>query len=247
MTSSAPFEVSGYSTGAIPAFRRMLGEVLHVTGDRLGFTEASPSRSSVQLDGKKLVLSPSQLDALTMLVKESFSELQAFDGSTVTVPLHAPASGARLSEPTFGMPVSAMTDAATYAGPEAPVVIIAEDDDDLRALLIKTLGQRYTVFAVSDGVLALDLLLKIPKPAAMLLDINMPRVDGLTVATRLKEHPWLRSIPILFLTARGSPEEEREGFETGARCYLTKPFRSQDLMAKLAEIIAPTVILSDHR
>ena len=154
-----------------------------------------------------------------------------------------PASRAHLSEPTFAMPISAIGNAAVYAGPDAPVVVVAEDDDDLRTLLILTLGQRYTVFAVSDGVLALDLLLKIRKPAAMLLDINMPRVDGLTVAARLKEHPGLRSIPVLFLTARDSPEDMRAGFETGARCYLTKPFRSQDLLEKLAGIIAQTAIL----
>jgi hypothetical protein len=87
MNSSGPFDVSGYNQGAIPAFRRMLGEVLCITGDRLAFTVTSPFRSSVRLDGKRLVLSPPQIAALGVLIKENFRELQAFDGSTATLPL----------------------------------------------------------------------------------------------------------------------------------------------------------------
>ena len=85
MNSSGPFDVCGYNRGAIPTFRRMLGQVLGVAGDRFVFTETAPFGSSVVLDGRPVILTKRQLETLSTLVKDALSELQAFDGSKPTM------------------------------------------------------------------------------------------------------------------------------------------------------------------
>jgi CheY-like chemotaxis protein len=65
-------------------------------------------------------------------------------------------------------------------------------------------------------------------------DVMMPRMDGYSVARAIKADPKLRSIPIVFLTARTAPMDHVAGIQAGARHYLTKPFKIQDLCAMVA-------------
>src|SRR5580700_4769906 len=140
---------------------------------------------------------------------------------------------------TERMPVSAVPRAAASPGPGSRVVVVVEDDERVRAVLVRMLGQKYTVYVAQDGVLGLDLLLKLANvAAALVLDVMMPRVDGISVARRAKSDPRTRHIPIVFLSAQGTPGEVAEGLEAGARYYVTKPFEMQDLMDKMERAIA---------
>jgi len=140
---------------------------------------------------------------------------------------------------TERMPVSAVPRAAASPGPGSRVVVVVEDDERVRAVLLRMLGQKYTVYVAQDGVLGLDLLLKLANvAAALVLDVMMPRVDGISVARRVKSNPRTRHIPIVFLSAQGTPGEVAEGLEAGARYYVTKPFEMQDLMDKMERAIA---------
>ena len=65
-------------------------------------------------------------------------------------------------------------------------------------------------------------------------DVMMPRLDGFEFARAVKSNPDLCAVPILFLTARGSPTDQVEGIQAGARSYLTKPFKVKDLLAAVA-------------
>jgi DNA-binding response OmpR family regulator len=117
------------------------------------------------------------------------------------------------------------------------VVLVVEDDAALRQMLVKLLGGKYTVFAASDGLEALDLLAQISVPDAVVLDVMMPRVDGLTLGRKLKADPRLSCVPILYLTAKNSALDVVAGINAGARHYVTKPFGTADLLAHLDHMV----------
>jgi DNA-binding response OmpR family regulator len=99
------------------------------------------------------------------------------------------------------------------------------------------LGHKYTVFVASDGLQALDILAQIPNPAAIILDIAMPHVDGLTVSRRIKANRRTQMVPILFLTARAGVGDVIAGINAGARHYMTKPLSRSDLLAHVDALV----------
>lgn len=123
-------------------------------------------------------------------------------------------------------------------GPTAPVVLIVEDDESVRRMLVAILRDTYTVFEASDGQAALDLLARIPAPDAMILDVMMPRVDGFTVGRTLKANPRLKGVPILYLTAKDGVLDVVAGINAGARHYMTKPFLKVELLTRLAAMVS---------
>lgn len=76
------------------------------------------------------------------------------------------------------------------------------------------------------------------RPHLVLLDVNLPGLDGFGVARRIKEDGNLKSVPIIFLTAQDSPTDMIKGIQVGARNYLTKPFKIEDLMKKVQKALA---------
>jgi DNA-binding response OmpR family regulator len=122
--------------------------------------------------------------------------------------------------------------------PDAPVVLVVEDDDDLRRLIVTGLGVAFRVYEARDGQHALEVLETMPVPAAIVSDVNMPRVDGFSLAKLLKREPQRKSIPLVFLTARTRPIDVVTGINAGARHYITKPFKVADLVAKVQSVIA---------
>ena len=124
-------------------------------------------------------------------------------------------------------------------GPKAQVVLVVEDEDELRLMLSKMLGDIYTVYAAADGLAALDLLAQIPAPDAIILDVMMPGLDGLAVGRSIKSDPRLDRVPILYLTAKTGPLDIIAGINAGPRHYLTKPFKMPDLLARLSGMVVP--------
>jgi CheY-like chemotaxis protein len=125
------------------------------------------------------------------------------------------------------------------SGAKTHMILVVEDDDTMRAMLSKMLGEKYRVFDAADGIAALDLLARIPTPDAILLDVMMPRVDGFELARRIKADPRLQRVPFLFLTARTGVLDITAGINTGARHYLAKPFKMPDLLARLDRMVVP--------
>jgi DNA-binding response OmpR family regulator len=78
----------------------------------------------------------------------------------------------------------------------------------------------------------------------VILDLNLPDVDGLTICRELRREPSTKSIPILMLTARGSERDRVTGLELGADDYLTKPFSTRELIARVAAILRRTLASS---
>src|SRR4051812_25052739 len=104
-------------------------------------------------------------------------------------------------------------------------ILIAEDDPDSRQLLEIMVGRwGYEVQAVCDGVEAWEALQQRDAPQLALLDIMMPRMDGLEVCRRAKLRPQQSPFYVIMLTAKTLPKEIVSGLEAGADDYLTKPF-----------------------
>jgi CheY-like chemotaxis protein len=122
-------------------------------------------------------------------------------------------------------------------------IVLAEDDEELRQLLSTWLGFRYDVTAVSNGEDALAAIAR-EKPDLAVLDIVMPRINGLGVVERLRSDPATASLPICLITAstRGSDTHDsvwKMAAQTDA--FITKPFEPQELMAKVEELLRAAV------
>ena len=110
-------------------------------------------------------------------------------------------------------------------------ILLAEDERSLsRAVTALLERNHYAVDVVYDGAEALDYL-EGGNYDALILDIMMPKVDGLEVLRRLRERG--NAIPVLMLTAKGEVEDKVLGLDSGANDYLTKPFATAELLARL--------------
>jgi two-component system, OmpR family, phosphate regulon response regulator OmpR len=117
-------------------------------------------------------------------------------------------------------------------------IIIVDDDAELRALLVRFLGEHgYSARAVADGR-ALSTMLAREPADAIILDLMMPGEDGLAICRRLRAEG--DATPILMLTARGDPMDRILGLEMGADDYLAKPFTPRELVARIAAILRRT-------
>ena len=113
-------------------------------------------------------------------------------------------------------------------------LLLAEDEKALSKALTAILERNnYSVDAVYDGQSALEYL-ETDNYDGVILDIMMPKVDGLTVLRKVREKGNL--IPILLLTAKSEVDDKVEGLDAGANDYLTKPFHSKELLARLRAI-----------
>ncbi|WP_319458915.1 SpoIIE family protein phosphatase [Micromonospora sp. RTP1Z1] len=126
---------------------------------------------------------------------------------------------------------------ASLPGPaDAPAgggrILLADDNADLREHVTRLLAHSYEVVAVPDGVEALRLAVDSPFDL-VLTDVMMPRLDGFGLVTALRANPVTRHVPIVLLSARAGSAEAIAGLSVGADDYLTKPFSSQELIARV--------------
>jgi signal transduction histidine kinase/ligand-binding sensor domain-containing protein/DNA-binding response OmpR family regulator len=118
-----------------------------------------------------------------------------------------------------------------------PVLLIAEDNDDLRFYLKDNLLQQFEVLEASDGDTALIMIQK-NVPDLIISDIMMPGIDGVELCKRVKSDRTICHIPFILLTAKSSEQQMLQGFEMGADDYITKPFNFQILEAKINNILS---------
>lgn len=119
---------------------------------------------------------------------------------------------------------------------ERPLVLIVEDDMELRHYLMKIIGDRFAVSAAADGASALELA-SAHRPDVVITDIVMPAMNGFELLQRFRASRDLRSIPFLFLTARAGLEDRLEGLRLGGDDYLVKPFDPPELLEKISVLI----------
>ena len=116
-------------------------------------------------------------------------------------------------------------------------IYVADDDADLRNILTFALQEEgHEVLVAQDGEEAMEHILDEP-PDLLILDIEMPRMDGLQVLEALDTYALKRTVKVLVLTARGSEEDRIRGLQEGADRYLGKPFESSELAEAVREVL----------
>ena len=134
--------------------------------------------------------------------------------------------------------ITVATDTSEHPAAESPTavrprVLLADDNADMRDYVARLLGTRYRVQPVADGVTALAAARRDP-PDLILSDVMMPALDGFALVKELRADEQLKSIPIILLSARAGEEARVEGVIAGADDYVTKPFTSRELLARVA-------------
>ena len=118
------------------------------------------------------------------------------------------------------------------------VILIAEDDPSLRRILRMQLeGAGFAVLEAADGDQALRILEE-TVPDLVLLDMMMPNLDGNETCMRIRADRRFRHLPVIFLTAKATPESKIEGLHEGANDYLTKPYDGRELVLRIRNLIA---------
>jgi len=120
-----------------------------------------------------------------------------------------------------------------------PRILIADDNNDMRAYLKSLLDPYAEVTACSDGEIAYAHLLRDP-PDLLLSDVMMPRLDGFGLIARIRATDAVRHVPVILLSARAGEEAKVEGLQAGADDYLVKPFAANELLARVRHQIGLT-------
>ena len=118
------------------------------------------------------------------------------------------------------------------------LILVVDDAEDIRNLLAASLQSRYELKSAANGKEAIRQAESEPRPDLILLDIQMPGMDGYEVCTRLKSNPVLSPIPVIFLTALSDAKNEVKGLELGAVDYITKPVSAPLMLARVATHLA---------
>lgn len=128
------------------------------------------------------------------------------------------------------------------------VILLVEDDPDDQELTKRALRSSKllnTLKIVNDGEQALDYLYQrgdfadseaAPRPELILLDLNMPKLDGRSVLTRIKQDPELRSIPVVILTTSSREEDVARSYHLGVNSYITKPVRMEGFIRAIQDL-----------
>ena len=116
-------------------------------------------------------------------------------------------------------------------------ILVADDEDDLRALLLMTLEDPdYRLLEAADGESALNII-NADSPDIVILDWMMPKKNGIDVARAMQDHPRLKHIPIIMLTARDQPCDQELGHEVGICAYFVKPFSPLRLLETVQRLV----------
>ena len=125
------------------------------------------------------------------------------------------------------------------AQPPGKLVLVVDDDQSVRELVVRALkGKGYQTIEARDGITAAELLGTATRtPDLLICDVMMPTIDGFSLARMVKASPALRSVPIIFLTAKADAEDVVRGIRMGARHYVQKPFSVKDLLDKVEKTV----------
>ncbi|HET7826535.1 MAG TPA: diguanylate cyclase [Anaeromyxobacter sp.] len=127
---------------------------------------------------------------------------------------------------------SAAGQASSATPRERPRILVVDDDEDAREALHALLEPEYQISTAGDGQAAVELA-RAEHPDAVLMDLFMPRLDGLEALERLRGDPATADIPVIFVSARADEAVKVRTLDLGAADYLQKPFSEKELRARL--------------
>ncbi len=116
------------------------------------------------------------------------------------------------------------------------VVMIVDDDDEIRNYLVDELSAEYRVICCADGQEALDMALK-ERPELIVSDVMMPGMDGFELCRQIRKNINLNSTPVVLLTAKSETSDNAQGLDSGADAYLTKPFNIEILSRTISNLL----------
>jgi signal transduction histidine kinase/DNA-binding response OmpR family regulator len=116
------------------------------------------------------------------------------------------------------------------------IILVVEDNDDIRKFVALTLGTDYRVFEANNGTTGLEMAKELV-PDLIVSDIMMPGLDGYQLTKALKKHEQTSHIPVILLTAKAGEDSKIEGLLTGADAYIAKPFSGKELHAQIKNLI----------
>jgi len=128
-------------------------------------------------------------------------------------------------------------------------IVLADDNADMRDYLHELLLPFYDVEAVADGEAALESIRQ-RRPALVLSDVMMPRLDGFGLLRALRSDRALENVPTILLSARAGEDSRLEGFDAGADDYLVKPFSARELLARVGALLERNrvqAVMADRR
>lgn len=162
--------------------------------------------------------------------------------------LNAPPEPGQFALAPLMPPEPAGTPAAGEEDAFKPTLLLVEDNADLRYYLGLHLRAHYRVTGVADGAEALAHIAR-ERPALVLSDVMMPRLDGLALCRQLRAHPATADLPIVLLSAKGTHEDRTAGLVAGASDYICKPFAMAELLLRLHRFTpaAPAVPATEER
>jgi len=124
------------------------------------------------------------------------------------------------------------------------ILVVDDHEDNIELLRARLEARGYEVFGAADGQAALDQVDRVC-PDLILLDVMMPKMDGMEVVRRLKSNPNLPFIPVIMQTALDSTENKVEGLDAGADDYITKPINFAELEARVNSLLRIKALQSD--
>lgn len=125
-----------------------------------------------------------------------------------------------------------------------PTVLVIDDNTDIRQYERTLLQDEYVVLEAADGKEGLAVALK-EVPDLVICDVMMPVMDGLELTEQLKTNTATSHIPVIMLTAKNLEEHRAEGYEHGADSYITKPFHSKVLLARIENLLRQRQLLKN--
>lgn len=123
------------------------------------------------------------------------------------------------------------------ADPDAPIVLVIDDNADIRSYVSSLLSNEYRVLTAADGQTGLRLATRYV-PDVVICDVMMPGMDGIECCRRLKSEVQTSHIPVILLTACSLDEQRIQGYDGGADSYISKPFNSQLLVSRIRNLLA---------
>ncbi|MDH5299817.1 MAG: phosphate regulon transcriptional regulator PhoB [Gammaproteobacteria bacterium] len=127
----------------------------------------------------------------------------------------------------------------------AYTILIVEDEESIREMIAFSLEQAgFAVLEAGEGAAANNVIANV-RPDLILLDWMLPGLSGVEIARRLKREQMTADIPIIMLTARGEEDERLRGFDAGADDYITKPFSTRELVARIKAVLRRTSGMGD--
>jgi CheY-like chemotaxis protein len=231
-----------------PELERRIGS--GATADRIAEAARENGMKSLWESGLRHVLAGDS--ALDELLRVTGAPVTETPGPAVTPPPAAPPAP-RHSAPTaipqqttapaaqavdLSTAFDLVDDAHRPTTRRQATILLVDDEDQLRRVMRDLLEREgYAVAEALDGVQALDEVDR-HAPDVIVLDLNLPGLDGYTVLSQLRSRQHTREIPVIVLTAKGDEDNEVRVFELGADDFLTKPFRARALSARLEALLS---------